>query len=172
MYHEEEPFQAVMANAMSVLREETDSNDDSEKSSSEDEANELELPPADDQARQNEITFVRQHSMGAETLQDECTLDGLCNQLEKRSLTELTATEEFLSEALRAVTLQKKKVEKNQLEAELELKLCVVCQLSQKTILLLPCRHLCLCAGCSLRPELKNCPLCRQLVEDKFKVFA
>ena len=39
--------------------------------------------------------------------------------------------------------------------------MCVVCQEREKTTLLMPCHHLCLCSGCAARTELKSCPLCR-----------
>lgn len=45
--------------------------------------------------------------------------------------------------------------------------LCVICMLNECDTLLLPCRHLCLCAECAdrLRIRSNKCPVCRQLVE-------
>lgn len=39
---------------------------------------------------------------------------------------------------------------------------CIVCEENPKTILLMPCKHLCLCLTCSEHPTMKKCPICRQ----------
>ena len=48
---------------------------------------------------------------------------------------------------------------------------CVVCFEAPKCILLMPCKHLCLCENCSERIEIKNCPICRNTVKNKIKIF-
>ena len=77
-----------------------------------------------------------------------------------------------LHEGLRLVAEKKKALLERCLGVEKEQKLCVICQVQEKTVLLLPCRHLCLCEKCSLRKELKDCPLCRLAIEDKIRVFS
>ena len=47
--------------------------------------------------------------------------------------------------------------------------LCVICLDARRTMLLLPCRHLCLCAGCA--KKCRSCPLCRMGVEKVVEVF-
>ena len=49
--------------------------------------------------------------------------------------------------------------------------LCVICEEQKKTVLLLPCRHLCLCRSCSNLPNLMDCPMCRSKIADKMEVF-
>jgi hypothetical protein len=41
--------------------------------------------------------------------------------------------------------------------------LCVVCQEQQVTMILLPCRHACLCHSCSSQ-IFDKCPMCRSFV--------
>lgn len=48
--------------------------------------------------------------------------------------------------------------------------LCCVCRDREKTILLLPCRHLCACAFCAA--SLGDCPVCRCPIRDKIGVFS
>lgn len=51
--------------------------------------------------------------------------------------------------------------------------LCVICQDQPKSVVLLPCRHLCLCRNCSyhLRSYRSNCPLCRKTFRETIQVY-
>ena len=46
---------------------------------------------------------------------------------------------------------------------------CVVCLENKKNVLLLPCKHVCSCDGCS--KMLMDCPLCRAKISEKTTVF-
>lgn len=46
---------------------------------------------------------------------------------------------------------------------------CVICLETRKCKLLLPCKHLCLCEGCSEKVD--ACPLCRGNITSQEKVF-
>eukprot|EP00397_Hematodinium_sp_SG-2012_P012726 GEMP01012904.1.p1 GENE.GEMP01012904.1~~GEMP01012904.1.p1 ORF type:complete len:493 (+),score=130.30 GEMP01012904.1:177-1655(+) len=46
---------------------------------------------------------------------------------------------------------------------------CVVCQDSERTVLFLPCSHLCTCPTCAA--ALLDCPLCRAQIQDKLCVY-
>lgn len=50
---------------------------------------------------------------------------------------------------------------------------CVVCQDREKCILILPCKHLCLCSECNslLRNYNRQCPICRRRVQKTMKIF-
>lgn len=50
---------------------------------------------------------------------------------------------------------------------------CVICQEREKCILILPCKHLCLCSECTLRLRNYNrhCPICRTRVQKTMKIF-
>ena len=59
-------------------------------------------------------------------------------------------------------------------EAENDENLCVVCDESKKQVILMPCKHMCLCKKCAagfLFKTLHECPMCRAKIEDSMEVF-
>ncbi|CAN0374586.1 unnamed protein product [Ascophyllum nodosum] len=43
---------------------------------------------------------------------------------------------------------------------------------NERGVLLLPCRHLCVCTGCSERREISSCPLCRDTIAERLIVYS
>jgi RING finger protein 26 len=60
---------------------------------------------------------------------------------------------------------------------EKERRMCVVCQDRSKSVLILPCRHMCLCVDCgnhiarSRSRERRKCPLCRSKINTIMNVY-
>ena len=50
---------------------------------------------------------------------------------------------------------------------------CCVCLAERKSVVLLPCRHMCVCEACGLDDEslLDKCPMCRTNITHRFRVF-
>lgn len=62
---------------------------------------------------------------------------------------------------------------KNRLLEEQDKRLCVICQDQPKNIMLLPCKHLCMCMNCCLTLQYNDnsCPICRNVILDSWQVF-
>jgi hypothetical protein len=50
---------------------------------------------------------------------------------------------------------------------------CCVCMEARKTHVLMPCRHMCVCAGCAsvVMAGSKACPICRGVSTDCFEIY-
>ncbi|GMH57495.1 hypothetical protein TL16_g02395 [Triparma laevis f. inornata] len=98
-------------------------------------------------------------------------LTGMSNYKNK-SLEEMEQIENYLKSSLESVGEAKEKLIMDRMNNEEEKRMCVICQTSPKTVLLMPCRHMCLCQVCSRHNELVKCPLCRQKITQKIDVYA
>ena len=62
-----------------------------------------------------------------------------------------------------------------QLEREREQNLCIVCQTEMKNIVLMPCRHMCMCKNCCKQlMEVygkRSCPLCCQSIASTLEIY-
>jgi len=54
---------------------------------------------------------------------------------------------------------------KQQLHDELEQQLCAVCKDAKKTVLFMPCQHVCVCESCRGRLRPYRCPICQEPVQ-------
>ena len=91
-------------------------------------------------------------------------LGGEDDSLAHKSLNELQAYERQLKNALEKIEKAKQNLE--------EEKLCVICRENPKVVLIMPCRHLCVCKDCGHRVELERCPLCREQIAERLEVFS
>ena len=80
--------------------------------------------------------------------------------------------ERVLKAALEGVEARKSTLLLSSLAQQQEQRLCVVCQEKDKSVVLLPCRHLCLCEVCSAHDDLAHCPLCRRPIAHRISVFS
>lgn len=100
----------------------------------------------------------------------------------KHSLPDLRAMEALLlpifqscqharlkAELQTVVEMERQKTVEMERQKASESKLCNVCLEKDKTILLVPCRHRCVCHTCSEKLEI--CPICRTAVQEKWPVF-
>lgn len=64
-----------------------------------------------------------------------------------------------------------------EIERERDKRMCVVCQDAHKSVLILPCKHMCLCVACANQivrshfAERRICPLCRTRIERVMNVY-
>jgi len=82
---------------------------------------------------------------------------------------ELPQTMEELNEFEGKVRKTLQSIEHKKSEFIREQKLCVICSAKEKSIALAPCRHMCVCSNCAT--SLKQCPLCRQPIKNRMKIF-
>ncbi|GAM18019.1 hypothetical protein SAMD00019534_011940 [Acytostelium subglobosum LB1] len=91
----------------------------------------------------------------------------------KLSMSDLEHLEEFHHRSLRSVGAAKQQLLQRQLlqlqKEKEESSTCLICADRAINIVLLPCKHRCLCHDCS--DVLKLCPLCRSPITDKIQYY-
>ena len=60
---------------------------------------------------------------------------------------------------------------KLEFEREKDKRLCDICTDNNKNILLMPCKHFCLCKKCLSHENMSKCPLCRKPIESAIDVY-
>ena len=67
---------------------------------------------------------------------------------------------------------------REELERERDKNLCVVCQTENKNIVVMPCRHMCMCKNCCAqlfrihRYHRRTCPLCRHIITSTMEIYS
>jgi len=88
------------------------------------------------------------------------------SQLEELLRSVRSERQERLERQLQSVQRRHKQESRDRQELE-EGQICAVCSESEKTILFMPCRHLCTCENCAA--QLNLCPICRAPIAEKVK---
>ena len=100
------------------------------------------------------------------------TYRGDSDIINSMSLEQCNETERSLKETLDRVEKRKEFIIRNELGQQKEQRLCIICQEKEKSVVLLPCRHLCLCDDCASHEDLQQCPLCRKPIAHRISVFS
>lgn len=90
------------------------------------------------------------------------------SKLAHKSLSELQSLEDQVKKSLERIVKVK---EAASLNIEVE-RICVICRENPKNVLLLGCRHLCVCSECGQRDDLDRCPLCREIIVERINVYS
>ena len=70
-----------------------------------------------------------------------------------------------------AVSLKESETKFAEFERETqERKSCKFCMEDDISVVFLPCGHLCYCSSCANLPAVKNCPICRAVIANKWRV--
>ena len=71
-----------------------------------------------------------------------------------------------------ALHLKSEKLRKTNLnyERERDQRLCRVCKKLDRTILLLPCQHMCWCKQC-FKKKIKKCPICNKVIKSTMEIY-
>ena len=105
-------------------------------------------------------------------------LDFTADQIDNASEEDLAHCIGKLEYSITRLRTQVSKLQQMRSKTRDDSALCCVCQDGAKTILLLPCRHLCVCENCSSATDsrrrrlLRSCPICRETVEEMMKVYS
>ena len=54
---------------------------------------------------------------------------------------------------------------------QLERDACVICLEKCRNVVLMPCRHLCMCKACNANLRKRECPICRAKIDNAIEVF-
>lgn len=128
------------------------------------------------QAKLDDVTAeLRAVSTTSQALQRRVnTLTGAPAAVNALDVDALQAVEVDLEAALRRVRAAKEKKLAEALGEEKDKRLCIVCQDRPKCVLVMPCRHLCMCSQCALRlmdQRKVTCPICRGAVAECMNVY-
>ena len=122
----------------------------------------------------NELAHCSASSTDTAAADDTATTDSSSSaaDLTNKSLAELNNLETRAKQTLDRI-IKAKEVASTQLEEEMEqLRTCVICKEHTKSVLLMPCRHLCCCTECGHLDLLIQCPLCREPITERINVFS
>jgi hypothetical protein len=96
------------------------------------------------------------------------------NTLTTSILEAATGSSRRLSSSGKTTGLSPQDMTENNVSSEQDVTLCIVCEDAKKVVVLLPCKHFCLCKMCASRclfKTLHECPMCRETIDDSMEVY-
>ena len=116
---------------------------------------------------ENKVLREKNDRLVSFTQQDNNEAADISN-LAQKTLAELNSLEDKVKQALDRIAKAKEMASSN-LEDE---RVCVICRENPKSVLLMNCRHLCVCSDCGHLDVLVQCPLCREPITERINVFS
>merc|ERR1711948_235185 len=107
--------------------------------------------------REASLSNLRMDQLGALEQELDALLRSVRSHNQRRMLQQLQSVQRRHAEECRG---------RQSLEEE---QACIVCSELEKTMVFLPCRHLCTCETCA--SQLRQCPICRAEIESKVHAF-
>ena len=81
---------------------------------------------------------------------------------------EASRNKEFEKLEIKNKELEKLEIKNKELE---ERNLCKICLVAEICYIFVPCGHGCTCENCALNRDLKNCPICREKITTRMKIY-
>ena len=81
---------------------------------------------------------------------------------------EASRNKEFEKLEIKNKELEKLEIKNKELE---ERNLCKICLVAEICYVFVPCGHGCTCENCALNRDLKNCPICREKITTRMKIY-
>jgi len=121
--------------------------------------------PNPDSTHTNITTFLKDSKSMLAAL--PTASESVLKELEASIDTSLLSVRQRREELLRIAAEQANTDRQKQLES----KLCCICLQNERTTLILPCRHMCLCSSCGEDDRLAKCPICRTSIDSMMEIF-
>ena len=92
----------------------------------------------------------------------------ICPTMEKIMDRFEAKNKEFEKLEIKNKELEKLEIKNKELE---ERNLCKICLVAEICYVFVPCGHGCTCENCALNRDLKNCPICREKITTRMKIY-
>ena len=92
----------------------------------------------------------------------------ICPTMEKIMDRFEAKSKEFEKLEIKNKELEKLEIKNKELE---ERNLCKICLVAEICYVFIPCGHGCTCENCALNRDLKNCPICREKITTRMKIY-
>jgi len=109
-------------------------------------------------------------TMTVSSEKDEDVVEGIARLMNKTPLNQtglkkLSDLEKMFQSYLQEITLAKEDIKERE-------ELCCICMELKKTVVFLPCKHMCACANCAYSHSLEKCPICCCEITERLVIFS